>query len=139
MNFKNIKLGETSISSLNDLKPYLKGEFDGRKKEKFMALGFDSNLKITMAENLTEISEKTRAYVDLDKLFKRLKETKSLGLVVSHNHPNGNPVPSEFDINITREIIKLAKKKDLVFMDHILCVQLKDGGMFWWSIKNNLK
>lgn len=139
MTFKNIKLGETSISSLNDLKPYLKGEFQGRKKEKFMAIGLNGELKITMAENLTEISEKTKAYVDLDKLFKRLKETKSLGLVVSHNHPNGMPVPSDFDIQITRDIIKLAEKKDLVFMDHILYVQLKDKKSFWWSIKNNLK
>lgn len=139
MTFKNIKLGETTISSLDELKPYLKGEFYKRKKEKFIAIGVNGELKITMAENLTEISEKSRAYVDLSKLFKRLKETKSLGLVVSHNHPNGMPIPSDFDIQITKNIIKLADEKDLVFMDHILAVQLEDGKFFWWSIKNSLK
>lgn len=140
MTFKNIKLGETSVSSLDDIVPYLDGEFKGRKKEKMLVVGLNGDLKISLAENFTEISEKANAWFSVDKIFKRLKETGSMGFVLSHNHPTGFPLPSEDDIKLTKEVIKRAKKEDMVFMEHILCAQMTDGSIFHWAIiKNSIK
>lgn len=42
----------------------------------------------------------------------------SLGLV--HNHPSGDPTPSQADITVTRQIIEAAKVFGLQVHDHLI-------------------
>jgi DNA repair protein RadC len=52
-------------------------------------------------------------------------------IIVVHNHPSGDPVPSSQDIMITRQINQAAEMMDIELLDHIII-----GGQNHLSTKN---
>lgn len=42
------------------------------------------------------------------------------GIILSHNHPSGNPEPSTTDITLTKKIKDACKLMDLQLLDHII-------------------
>jgi DNA repair protein RadC len=53
--------------------------------------------------------------------------TGSYGFVLTHNHPSGDPSPSEADRRITRKIDEAASLMNLRFLDHVI-VGNPEGG-----------
>jgi DNA repair protein RadC len=37
-----------------------------------------------------------------------------------HNHPSGDPTPSQADIDITRRVAKAAKELEIDVLDHLI-------------------
>ncbi|MCM1021347.1 MAG: DNA repair protein RadC [Muribaculum sp.] len=60
--------------------------------------------------------------VDLKLLFKRiLTEDETVqGIILAHNHPSGNLMPSSEDCSLTRRIKEGAKMLDIQVLDHII-------------------
>lgn len=44
----------------------------------------------------------------------------NLSIIVVHNHPSADPVPSSQDIMITRQINQVAEMMDTKLLDHII-------------------
>lgn len=44
----------------------------------------------------------------------------SAGLVLAHNHPSGNPMPSESDLNATRRLATVVQALDCAILDHLI-------------------
>lgn len=42
------------------------------------------------------------------------------GLIVAHNHPSGDPTPSEADLAATRELAETAGRLGILFHDHLV-------------------
>lgn len=57
------------------------------------------------------------------------------GLILVHNHPSGNPEPSEDDRNLTLTMYDTAKTLDIRLLDHIIVGR---GGYFSFREKNLL-
>ena len=45
---------------------------------------------------------------------------KASGIIVVHNHPGGNPGPSQEDRLLTEELQRLAPRMGLRFLDHVI-------------------
>lgn len=45
---------------------------------------------------------------------------KASGIVLVHNHPGGNPQPSQADLDLTKEIENLAPRLGLRLLDHVI-------------------
>lgn len=58
--------------------------------------------------------------VDSKYIVRRALEKKASGIILSHNHPSGNAIPSSADINMTRIIQKALKTCDLALVDHVV-------------------
>lgn len=41
-------------------------------------------------------------------------------MIVVHNHPSGDPIPSAEDMHITREIVLAGKLLDITVLDHLI-------------------
>ena len=41
-------------------------------------------------------------------------------IMLAHNHPSGNSVPSKADINYTKQLYNTAKMFDIELLDHIV-------------------
>ena len=55
-------------------------------------------------------------------------------IIVSHNHPSGDPTPSPEDVRVTKDLAKAAKLLDIELLDHIVIgeksfVSLKEKGL----------
>ena len=48
---------------------------------------------------------------------------KASGIIVVHNHPGGNPAPSEADKTFTAELQRLAPQLGLRFLDHVIVTE----------------
>jgi DNA repair protein RadC len=44
----------------------------------------------------------------------------SAGLLLSHNHPSGDPTPSRADIRATRQLMRAAHALDIRVHDHLI-------------------
>jgi len=47
-------------------------------------------------------------------------EVGAAGFILIHNHPSGDPTPSQTDIRITRRIRHVSEELDLPLLDHVI-------------------
>lgn len=134
MKINDIEIGKTSIKDIFDIQKYL-DDFINLKHEEMVVFGFDNNCTFTLAEFITTYSESDKAQFNMNYMFKRLKETKSKGFILVHNHPTGICIPTEIDVETTKDIMKEAEKKKLLFMEHYTWTK----GLLWSIINTSIK
>ncbi len=49
------------------------------------------------------------------------------GLMVVHNHPSGDPTPSEADIKVTRDLIRAGQLLKIDVLDHVVLGHATEG------------
>ncbi len=65
----------------------------------------------------------TGTVVDSRLIFKHALELNCVSLIISHNHPSGNPQPSNADLEITQEIKEGGKLLNINLIDHLIITQ----------------
>ena len=71
---------------------------------------------------------------DIRIIFQNALKSHASNIIVAHNHPSGNSLPSDTDIQITRKLVEAGKVMDIQVLDHlILCgdgtyISLADEG-----------
>ena len=53
-------------------------------------------------------------------VFKSAIVTNAAALVLCHNHPSGDPAPSEADIKVTRDLIRAGQLLKIEVLDHVI-------------------
>lgn len=61
--------------------------------------------------------------VDLKIIAKYISDTLARGIILFHNHPSGNLLPSSQDRNITRKAKEVARILDSALLDHIIITE----------------
>ncbi len=59
-------------------------------------------------------------FVDIKVIFKYAMEHLASAVILLHNHPSGNPQPSESDRLLTRKLVSAGKLVDIKVLDHII-------------------
>jgi len=102
-------------------------------------LGEDQEVFITLALNtrndLIGYYEVGRGSVDscpadMREVFRKAIILGSSAIIVVHNHPGGNPMPSTEDKNITVNIERASKILGIRFLDHIIVTSEGDNYSF---------
>lgn len=66
--------------------------------------------------------------VDPKMIFRTVLDQGTGGLVLCHNHPSGNPKPSQQDLALTKRLMGCAQLLDISLLDHIIV-----GGKTYYS------
>src|SRR5262249_22470583 len=53
-------------------------------------------------------------------VFKAAIAANAAAIVVAHNHPSGDPTPSEADIKVTRDLIRAGQLLKIDVLDHVI-------------------
>lgn len=53
-------------------------------------------------------------------VFKRAITAHASAIVLAHNHPSGDPTPSEADIKVTRDLIRAGQLLKIDVLDHVI-------------------
>ena len=53
-------------------------------------------------------------------VFRLAIMASAAGIVLAHNHPSGEPIPSEADIKVTRDLIRAGQLLRIDVVDHII-------------------
>jgi DNA repair protein RadC len=64
--------------------------------------------------------EAAHAELPLRQIMGEALRLGSEGLVVAHNHPSGDPEPSEADLSATRELAATARSLGIALHDHLI-------------------
>jgi len=107
------------ISNPDDTKKYLKSLLAHRQQEVFACLYLDNKHQIIHYEELF-FGTIDSASVHPREVVKNTLKHNAAALIFAHNHPSGNPEPSQADILITKRLIKALLLIDVRVLDHLV-------------------
>jgi len=101
-------LGRPVLSSWSALLDYCRSAMQFEGKEQFRVLFLDRKNRLIADEVLGQ-GTIDRAPVYPREIIKRALALDSTALILTHNHPSGDPTPSQSDIDMTKEIVQACK------------------------------
>lgn len=87
--------------------------------EQFRLLFLDRKNKL-IADEVQQRGTIDHAPVYPREVIKRALELGAAALILAHNHPSGDPTPSQQDIAMTKEIVKAGKALGVAVHDHLV-------------------
>jgi len=106
-------------TSAQDVFNYLYHSMRDLKKEVFKVLYLNSQNQIIAAEDLFE-GTVDRSAVALRDIIASALRNSAISLIFVHNHPSGNPEPSQSDRELTRDLVYAANIMRIKALDHII-------------------
>ncbi len=72
--------------------------------------------------------------IRISEVFRQAVRENCPAIVVVHNHPSGDPTPSQEDVRVTEQIVEAGKMLDIEVLDHLVIghqryVSLKEKGL----------
>ncbi len=88
-------------------------------RECFLAILLDTKHKV-LSEELVSVGILDQASVHPREIFRPALEYSAAALVLAHNHPSGDPSPSQSDLRLTRQLLKASDILGIRLLDHII-------------------
>lgn len=107
------------LSSWDRLVDYCRTAMAFETTEHFRVL-FLNRKNILIADEVQQRGTIDHTPVYPREVVKRALELSAAALIMVHNHPSGDPTPSDADIAMTREVAEAAAKLGIVLHDHIV-------------------
>ena len=107
---------------LNDSKlvyNLLHDELYDKKQEYFIVLYLD-NKKYLIEKKILFIGTIDYSTVHPREVFKYAYINSASSIIIVHNHPSGDVLPSKNDINLTKTLIEIGKLNNIPIIDHII-------------------
>lgn len=107
------------LSSWSALMDYCRSEMQYEAKEQFRVLFLDKKNRLIADETMGK-GTVDRAPVYPREVIKRALDLSATALILTHNHPSGDPTPSQSDIDMTKKIIDAGGTMGIIVHDHII-------------------
>jgi DNA repair protein RadC len=88
-------------------------------KEAFIVLLLNTRRRV-LGHNLVSQGTLDSSLVMPREVFRPAIASAASALILMHNHPSGEPMPSEADIRITRELVRAGKLLRIDILDHVI-------------------
>jgi len=105
----------TPESIIRQIKPSLKG----KKKEHFVLISLDTRNHLINKQTVS-IGSLDSSIVHPREVFKEALIASAASVIFIHNHPSGDPSPSEDDIALTKRLAEAGKILGIAVLDHII-------------------
>ena len=117
--FQDKYIDEIILSNSLLIYNYLKDDLKDKKQEYFIALYLDSK-KALIEKKILFKGTLNKSIVHPREVFKYAYINSASTIVVAHNHPSGDPLPSKEDIILTNNLIEIGKIIGINVIDHII-------------------
>jgi DNA repair protein RadC len=87
--------------------------------EHFQVVLLNTRRKLIKVETISQGTLDT-ILVHAREVFKLAIASNASAIVLAHNHPSGDPTPSEADIKVTRDLIRAGQLLKIDVLDHII-------------------
>ncbi len=112
-------LGRPVLSSWTALLDYCRSAMQFEGKEQFRVLFLDRKNRL-IADEIMGHGTVDRAPVYPREVIKRALDLNSTAIILAHNHPSGDPTPSQSDIVMTKNMVEAAKAIGVTVHDHLI-------------------
>lgn len=122
--------GQPVIKTPADVEKLVKGKLRDKKKEYFTVILLDSRNHLINTKDIS-IGSLNASIVHPREVFKEAISASAAAVIFAHNHPSGDPTPSDDDIRLTHRLIEAGKILDIEVLDHIIigekgCLSMKE-------------
>lgn len=107
------------ISSPADAASLLMSEMMLLEQEHLRLILLDTRNRVIQTPTIY-IGSLNTSVVRVGELFRPAIRENAAAIIVTHNHPSGDPTPSPEDVNVTRQIVKAGKLLDIELLDHVI-------------------
>jgi DNA repair protein RadC len=108
-----------TVKSPEDAIKASKGQLKGKRKEHFLVLCLDTRNHL-IKTNTVSIGSLDCSIVHPREVFKEAISSCAASVIFMHNHPSGDPTPSEDDIKLTKRLVEAGEIIGIEVLDHII-------------------
>ena len=107
------------LSSWSSVLDYCRTAQAFAEKEQFRVLFLDKRNQL-VADEIQQTGTVDHTPVYPREVVKRALELSATAVILVHNHPSGDPTPSQADIQMTQQIVDIARPLGIAVHDHII-------------------
>jgi DNA repair protein RadC len=89
------------------------------EREQFRILFLDKRNQL-IADEVQQVGTVDHTPVYPREVVKRALELSATAVILVHNHPSGDPTPSRADVEMTKQIVEVAKPLGITVHDHVI-------------------
>ena len=127
----NIDTLKNKMNKPSLLFEYYKNKLENKKQEHFYAVYLDIKGKI-IKDKLLFIGTINYSIVSPREIFKEAYLSLASSIVIIHNHPTGDVIPSINDLETTKNLVEIGEFLGIKVIDHIIIGKTK-----YYSFKEN--
>jgi len=109
----------TSINRPEEVVELMTPRFAGASREHFWAIILNTKNRIIKTTEIS-VGSLNASIVHPRELFKEAVKVSAASVIVTHNHPSGDPTPSGADIQLTRRLAKAGDVLGIELIDHVV-------------------
>ncbi|MFN3891822.1 MAG: RadC family protein [Beijerinckiaceae bacterium] len=107
------------LGSWKDVLDYCRVSMAFADREQFRILFLDKR-NYLIADEIQSSGTVDHTSVYPREVFRRALDLSASAMILVHNHPSGDPAPSQADIRMTQELINIGKSLGITLHDHII-------------------
>ena len=111
--------GRAPIKTPEDAVQQMRVKLKGKKKEHFWVLLLNTRNQVIREAEVSRGSLDS-SIVHPREVFKEAIAASAAPVIFVHNHPSGNPEPSEEDIKLTKQLVKAGEIMGIEVLEHII-------------------
>lgn len=123
--------GDVKINCAEDVMKMFGARMMDLESENFKVVYLNARRRV-LKEKTLFVGTLDESVVHPREIFKVALEEGAAGVILVHNHPSGDPTPSDDDVKITKELIEAGKILGVDVLDHVII-----GRNGYWSIMEN--
>lgn len=108
-----------SINNAKDVVKIFLSDMLFLKKEHFKSIFLDSRKRI-IKDEIIFVGSLNTSIIHPREIFQAAFEEGAAAIILLHNHPSGDPKPSDDDIEITKQLVKAGEILGIEIVDHII-------------------
>ena len=107
------------LNSIEKVIQYLKHTVGFYEKEEVRILFLDSKFQL-ISEECTNKGTIDQTTIYIREIIQMCFDKSASAIILSHNHPSGDPSPSDADITSTNQLIRACESVNIQLIDHII-------------------
>ena len=107
------------LGSWSSVLDYCRATMAFEEREQFRVLFLDKKNRL-IRDEVQQVGTVDHTPVYPREVVKRALELSATAIILVHNHPSGDPTPSQADIEMTRKINDIAGSLGIIVHDHII-------------------
>jgi DNA repair protein RadC len=108
-----------AIRSPEDALQEVKAKLKGKKKEHFLTILLDTRNQVISIAPIS-VGSLDSSVVHPREVFREALAASAASVIFVHNHPSGDPSPSEDDIKLTQRLVEAGKIMGVEVLDHVV-------------------
>jgi len=115
------------IKTAKDVFEHCSPKLSSTDREHFMILHLDTKNRV-IKDEIVSVGALTGTIAHPREVFKSAIKESAHSVILVHNHPSGDPTPSDEDLKMTERLIESGEILGIEVLDHVII-----GKEEWWS------